>query len=243
MELFIPAFIAGLLTFLAPCTLPLVPGYLAFISSYKTKDGIIVQGSTFKNGLAFVTGFSIVFITLGVIAGLIGYAFAPYQLWLSRLAGVMIILFGLFMLDIIDISLLKTERRFSSPAFLTRGTLRGSFFFGGAFSLGWTPCVGPILGSILLLASSTTTVFSGAVLLGIFSIGLALPFLVVASSVEKAQKYIGRYSSYLRTVSIFGGVFLIILGVLVLTNNMAHFLAWSYQVLDFIGYNNLLEHL
>jgi len=241
MELLIPAFIAGLLTFLAPCTLPLVPGYLAFISG--AKEGKNERGKIFANGVAFIFGFSIVFIVLGVIAGIFGSAFAPYQIWISRMAGVLIILFGFFMLGILELPFLNTEKRFKPPAIFKRGSLRGSFIFGSAFSLGWTPCVGPVLGSILLLASSTTTAWHGALLLGMFALGLAVPFLLVAAGVHQAEAYITRLSPYLQAVSIFGGLFLIILGALVLTNSMPIFLAWSYQLFEFIGYGQLIKYL
>jgi len=241
MELLIPAFIAGLLTFLAPCTLPLVPGYLAFISGVQGEE--TKRGRIFANGVAFIVGFSAVFILLGVIAGIFGSAFAPYQVWISRGAGIMIILFGFFMLGILELPFLNTEKRFSPPAIFRRGSLRGSFVFGSAFSLGWTPCVGPVLGSILLLASSTTTAMQGALLLGTFALGLTVPFLFVAAGVERAQSYITRLSPYLRAISIFGGIFLIVLRVLVLTNNISVFLSWSYHILEFIGYDRLIEYL
>lgn len=121
MELLIPAFIAGLLTFLAPCTLPLVPGYLAFISGAGNGNDTKERGKIFWNGVAFIIGFSAVFIVLGVIAGLFGQAFAPYQVWISRFAGVMIILFGFFMLGILKIPFLNTEKRFTPPAIFKRG--------------------------------------------------------------------------------------------------------------------------
>lgn len=243
MELLLPSFIAGLLTFFAPCTLPLVPGYLAFISGTQGADENRRRRNIFWNGVAFIIGFSVVFIILGLLAGLLGQLFAPYQVWISRLAGVMIILFGCMMLGILNIPFLNVEKRFTLPPLFTRGTLPGSFVFGSAFSLGWTPCVGPVLGSVLLLASSTTTAIQGAILLGTFALGLAVPFLLVAASLHKAEEYIARMSTYLHVISMFGGVFLIVLGILVLTNNMAHFLAWSYSVFDFIGYGRLIEYL
>jgi len=241
MGLLIPAFIAGFLTFLAPCTLPLVPGYLAFISGAHGEKN--ERGRIFWNGVSFIVGFSVVFILLGVIAGIFGSAFAPYQIWISRFAGILIILFGFFMLGILELPFLNTEKRLSPPAIFSRGSLKGSFLFGSAFSLGWTPCVGPVLGSILLLASSTTTVIQGALLLGTFALGLAVPFLFVAAGVHRAEVYIVRISPYLRAISIFGGIFLISLGALVLTNNMSVFLAWSYHLFEFIGYDRLIEHL
>jgi len=241
--LIISSFFAGLLTFLAPCTLPLVPGYLAFISGTGTDERERNQGKIFWNGVAFIVGFSFVFILLGTIAGLIGQAFAPYQVWLSRIAGISIIVFGLFMIGVLKISLLNKEQHLRVPDIFKRGNLFGSFLFGSAFSLGWTPCVGPILGSILLLASTSTTALSGAFLLGTFSLGLAVPFLLIAFSVSKAEAYLGRISKYLSIVSVVGGIFLIILGMLVLTDKMPIFLSWSYHLLQFIHYDRLIEYL
>jgi len=243
IELAIPSFLAGILTFLAPCTLPLVPGYLAFISGADTDEREQKRGKIFWNGVSFIVGFSLVFILLGTVAGLIGQAFAPYQIWLSRVAGVLIIIFGLFMVGILKIPLFNKEQHLKAPKIFKRGNLLGSFLFGSAFSLGWTPCVGPILGSILLLASTSTTAFSGAFLLGIFSLGLAVPFLIIAFSVSKAEMYLSKITKYLNIVSVVGGIFLITLGVLVLTNKMPVFLAWSYRLLQFLNYGRLIEYL
>lgn len=244
IELIIPSFFAGLLTFLAPCTLPLVPGYLAFISGARTEEEREKNKSKiFWNGVAFIIGFSLVFIALGTIAGLIGIAFAPYQVWISRIAGVSIILFGLFMIGILKIPLLNQEQRLKAPKIFKQGNLFGSFLFGSAFSLGWTPCVGPILGSILLLASTGSTALEGALLLATFSLGLAVPFLVIAFSVSKGEVYLNKISKYLNVVSIIGGIFLIVLGTLVLTGNMTVFLSWSYRALQFLQYDRLIEYL
>jgi len=244
LGLVIPSFFAGLLTFLAPCTLPLVPGYLAFISGEGgIEEAERNRGKVFWNGVAFIVGFSLVFILLGTIAGLVGSAFAPYQIWLTRIAGVSIIIFGLFMIGILKISFLNKEQHFKAPRIFKRGNLAGSFLFGSAFSLGWTPCVGPILGSILLLASTGATALEGALLLAVFSLGLAIPFLIIAFSVSKSERYLQKIAKYLNIVSIIGGIFLIILGILVLTGNMSIFLSWSYQALEFIQYDRLLEYL
>ncbi|MDQ3090013.1 MAG: cytochrome c biogenesis protein CcdA [bacterium] len=242
--LIIPSFFAGLLTFLAPCTLPLVPGYLAFISGTGTIDERERnRGKIFWNGVAFVVGFSLVFIVLGTIAGLIGQAFAPYQVWLSRIAGVSIIIFGLFMIGILKIPLLNQEKHLKAPSIFKRGNLAGSFLFGSAFSLGWTPCVGPILGSILLLASTGATALEGAVLLAIFSLGLAVPFILIAFSISRAERCLEKISKYINAVSVVGGIFLVILGTLVLTGNMSIFLSWSYRTLQFLQYDRLIDYL
>jgi len=244
IELIIPSFFAGLLTFLAPCTLPLVPGYLSFISGTGTaEERERNKGKIFWNGVAFVVGFSLVFIILGTIAGLIGQAFASYQVWISRIAGVFIIIFGLFMIGILKIPLFNQEQRLKAPSIFKRGNLAGSFLFGSAFSLGWTPCVGPILGSILLLASTGTTALEGSLLLATFSLGLAIPFLLIAFSISKAERYLAKISKYLSAISVIGGIFLVILGMLVLTGNMFVFLSWSYRTLQFIQYDRLINYL
>lgn len=248
--LFIAAFIAGLLTFLAPCTLPLVPAYLGFISgvvpeelndSEKLKKARL---KIFANGLFFMLGFSAVFILMGTIVGFVGAFFlAPYRLWLGRIGGVFVILFGLFMLNVIRIPFLLGEKRISAPSFLERGKPRTSFVLGSAFAFGWTPCVGPILGSILLLASTSTTALQGALLLGIFSLGLAVPFLLVAALWGSSLRVISKFSGLLNGISIVGGIFLIALGVLLLTDNIPLLISWGYRLFRFIEYERLLEYL
>lgn len=249
LSLIIPAFIAGLLTFLAPCTLPLVPGYLGFISGVSTKEledpvqRKRVERKVFLNGVAFVIGFSLVFVAFGVLAAFLGRELAAYRVWMTRVGGGFVILFGLFMLNVIKIPWLERERRFEIPSLFQRGKALNSTILGSAFALGWTPCVGPILGSILLLASSTTTVFQGAILLLTFSAGLAVPFLILAASVGRSGDFIARHTSLLKITSIVGGVFLISLGLFLITGRFGWIISYSYKVLNFINYESLLNYL
>lgn len=249
LSLIIPAFIAGLLTFLAPCTLPLVPGYLSFISGVSLTDlndptkAKQTRWKIFFNGLFFMIGFSAVFITLGVLAGLAGQALFPYRIWLGRIGGVFVIIFGLFMLNILKIPFLSKEVQIKTPAFFKRGSSLNSLILGLAFGLGWTPCVGPVLGSILTLAAAGGTVGQGALLLSVFSLGLAVPFLLIALSIGSASAYLGRISKYLSIVSIIGGLFLIFLGILLLTNSLGIWIAYAYRVFNFINYDRLLDYL
>ena len=224
-SLIIPAFIAGLLTFLAPCTLPLVPGYLGFISGVSLKDlddpvqKKKIRWKIFLNGLFFVIGFSLIFIFLGTLAGLGGQALFPYKIWFSRLGGIFVIIFGLFMLNVVKIPLFSKSAQIKVPfdklraglPFFQRGKTINSLLLGSAFGLGWTPCVGPILGSVLTLAASGGTVVQGAFLLSVFSLGLAIPFLIVALSISSASAYLHKISKYLNIISAIGGVFLIFL--------------------------------
>ncbi|PIQ66220.1 MAG: cytochrome C biogenesis protein [Candidatus Zambryskibacteria bacterium CG11_big_fil_rev_8_21_14_0_20_42_18] len=243
------SFFAGLLTFLAPCTLPLVPAYLGFISGVdqealkNPETAKAARRRIFWNGLAFIIGFSFVFITFGVLAGIAGTALAPYRIWLARIGGVLVIIFGLFMLDFFKLPFFQTDKRIPIPKWLTLGKPSSSLFIGGTFALGWTPCVGPILGSILLLAGTSGTALTGGVMLTVFSIGLAIPFLLIALAFSKATTYIDRISKYLKTISVIGGVFLILLGLLLATDNFGLTIQYGYELLDFIDYDRLLDYL
>lgn len=247
--LIISSFFAGLLTFLAPCTLPLVPAYLGFISGVSEEDlkdplkAKAARRKIFLNGVFFILGFSIVFIVFGTLAGLVGQGLTPFRIWLTRIGGGLVILFGLFMLGVFRLPFLQVNKRMKVPSFLTIGKPSSSLAIGGAFAFGWTPCVGPILGSILLLASTSTTALQGGLLLTVFSLGLAVPFILVALGYSHATKYIKKISRYLKWVSIVGGIFLIILGILLITNNFSLLIQYGFQLFDFIGYEGLLERL
>ena len=243
------SFFAGLLTFLAPCTLPLVPAYLGFISGVDQEalknpsTASAARRKIFLNGLAFIAGFSLIFIVFGVLAGFAGTALAPYRIWLARVGGVLVILFGLFMLGFFKLPFFQTDKRIPIPKWLTLGKPSSSLFIGGTFALGWTPCVGPILGSILLLAGTSGTALTGGVMLTVFSIGLAIPFIIIALAVSRATAYIDRISKYLKAVSVIGGIFLILLGLLLATDNFGLTIQYGYELFDFINYDRLLEYL
>jgi len=243
------AFFAGLLTFLAPCTLPLVPAYIGFISGVDQKElknpatAKAARRKIFLNGLAFIAGFSLIFIIFGVLAGFAGTALAPYRLWLARIGGVLVIIFGLFMLGFFKLPFFETDRHIPIPKWLTLGRPSSSLFVGGAFALGWTPCVGPILGSILLLAGTSGTALTGGIMLTVFSLGLAVPFLLIAAAFSKATVYVEKISKYLKAVSVIGGIFLIILGFLLATDNFGLTIQYGYQLFEFINYDRLLDYL
>jgi cytochrome c-type biogenesis protein len=241
-SLIIPSFIAGILTFLAPCTLPLLPGYLAFISGTSLQDlqdpekAPAIKRKIFLNGVFFVLGFSALFVLFGATLGLLGASFAVYRIWLTKIGGVLVIIFGLFMLGLFKLPALNEEHRFKLPSFLTVGKKSSSFVMGAAFAVGWSPCVGPVLGAVLVLASTTATVGQGAFLLAIFSAGLAIPFLLVALGIGKAAQRLAAINKYLKWVSIIGGIFLIGIGILLLTNNMALLISWGFRLLGFLNY-------
>ena len=195
----VSAFVAGLFTFLAPCTLPLVPGYLSFISGVKdedlenpdTKDA--AKKKIFKNGVFFMLGFTVIFVLFGTLAGLFGEALRQSQDILSIIGGILVIIFGLFMVGAFKLSFLQGEKRMRMPKWLEIGKPSSSLIIGGTFAVGWTPCVGPILGSILALAAAGGSALQGALLLLVFSAGLALPFILIAFGYSNAQARIKRY--------------------------------------------------
>lgn len=248
-SLIIPAFIAGVLTFLAPCTLPLVPGYLGFISGVSLNDlrdpsrSSASRKKIFLNGVLYVIGFSFVFIVLGSLFGLGGAALVKYRFWLSRIGGIFVIFFGLFMMGVLRLPFLNVEKHIGSVRALKPGNPVSSLVFGAAFAFGWTPCVGPVLGAVLTLAASSATIGQGAFLLAVFSLGLAVPFLVIAASVSSASHYLAKLSVYLNAISIIGGAFLVFLGILLFTNNLSVWIGYFYQIFGFINYEGLLDYL
>lgn len=234
----IPAFIAGLLTFLAPCTFPLVPGYIGFISGVSIDDlqnpdtHSQAKKKIFLNGLLYVIGFSIVFMLLGSVFGAAGSFLSEYRLWLSKIGGVFVIFFGLYLMHIFSLkwfSFLQRERRFNLAGKLAPGKPSSSLIFGMTFAFGWTPCIGPVLGSILILASTSSTALQGTFLLFMFSLGLAVPFLLIALGAGHAAVYVKRLSKYLNIISFIGGLFLVFLGILLLTDNFGLWISYFYR--------------
>ncbi|HLD21122.1 MAG TPA: cytochrome c biogenesis protein CcdA [Patescibacteria group bacterium] len=253
-SLLFPAFIAGILTFLAPCTLPLVPAYLGFISGAGAKDfqnpalRPVIRRRVLLNGVFYVLGFSLIFVSLGVLFGVGGAALIEYRDILERIGGAFVLFFGLYLVGLFEKipalqRLLSSEHRYRLPNSLKPGSATSSFILGATFAFGWTPCVGPILGSILLLASSTATVGQGALLLSVFSLGLAIPFLLIAAGVGHVTQTVRTLSKVLPYVSLVGGVLLILLGLLLLTGQLGIWLSWSYGFLEVFQYERLLDYL
>lgn len=226
------AFLAGVLMFLAPCTLPLVPGYLAFVGA----------GRPVRNAFAFVIGFSLVFILLGTFAGFFGVLLGPYRPWLARSAGLLIIFFGLTMLGVLRLPVLVSEHRASLPKFLVVGTLPSSLLIGALFALGWSPCIGPILGTVLLVASTSGAALQGAFLLLVFSLGLGLPFLLTAMWIEKAGVLFSRWGKGMQWFSYLGGAILVMLGVLMVLGGMGLLVTAGFQLFDG-PYRQLLNYM
>ena len=247
--LVIPAFIAGLLMFFAPCTLPLAPAYLGFLSGISANDVLdpkkprSMRIKIFLRGLSFVIGFSCIFILSGALAGYVGGMFNPYRLWFMRIGGIVVIVFGLFMLKILPIPFLYGEKKFRIPQWMMRGSYITAFVFGATFAIGWTPCIGPILGTVLLIAATSGKMLSGIFLLFIFSLGFSIPFLILAWSIATLARFLQKVSRFLSVISYIGGVFLIILGILLLTDNFEILINYGYRMLYFINYDAIINYL
>ncbi|OHA09699.1 MAG: hypothetical protein A3H69_05955 [Candidatus Sungbacteria bacterium RIFCSPLOWO2_02_FULL_47_9] len=249
LSLTVSAFIAGVLTFLAPCTLPIVPAYLAFISGVslrdleKPKKSREMRWKIFLNGFLFVSGFSVVFIVLGTLAGGLGSLLASERVLLSQVGGGFVIIFGMFMLNVVKLPFFLVGWNLKAPSFFMRGKPLNSFLLGSAFGLGWTPCVGPVLGAVLTLAAASATVYRGAFLLFIFTLGLAIPFLLIALAIGSSTEIIRKLSKYLNALSVLGGVLLVFLGILLLTNNLGVWVSYFFRVFKFLHYGRLLDYL
>jgi len=215
------AFGAGVLSFLSPCVLPLVPVYLASLVGPEILESRAGRSrlSIFLHSLSFVGGFSIIFVTLGAIAGLTGFAISPNQALLNKIAGSLLIVLGVFMLVALKVPWLNYEKRLNPSLGNTTGYLR-SFLIGAIFSLAWTACVGPILGGILTLALEAATAWRGAYLLAVYSLGLGIPFLIIGAAFDFIIPVLKRIHRYSNLVYIISGLLLIAIGVLVLTNNL-----------------------
>jgi cytochrome c-type biogenesis protein len=217
---FLVAFGAGILAFVSPCVLPLVPVYLASICGPEILESEVRKGRipVFFHSLSFVVGFSLVFIVLGLGVGLAGFALSSAPM-AQNIAGSLLIVFGLFVLGTLKFPWLNYEKRLTPSLGATTGYLR-SLIIGAIFSLAWTPCVAGLLGGTLALALNSDTVWQGAYLLGIFSLGLGLPFIIIGLAFDSISPLLKRVRRYSTPISIGSGLLLIAVGIAVVTGNL-----------------------
>ncbi|MEX5217410.1 MAG: cytochrome c biogenesis protein CcdA [Nitrospira sp.] len=218
------AFLAGLLSFVSPCVLPLVPSYLMFITGLSfdqlsdSAERHRLRKTIVVNALLFIGGFSLVFIAFGASASLIGQLLTDYQQLIRKVGGVLIVLFGLYVMGILNLRFLMTEKRIhlhNRPA-----GYAGSVLIGATFAAGWTPCVGPVLGTMLMYASTTDTLADGVTLLAFYSLGLGLPLFAAAMGVDRFLASFKRVRRYQKTVSAASGLFLIIFGLIIYSDSL-----------------------
>ena len=238
------AFSAGILSFLSPCVLPLVPSYVTFITGLSLEDAQRdsrpgVRRTALVHSLLFIGGFALVFVLLGASATAVGQFFREHQTLVRKLGGVLVVLLGLHMLGALRIPGLHLERRIhlqDRPV----GYL-GTALVGVAFAAGWTPCIGPILGAILTLAATSERALTGVLLLGVYALGLGVPFLLASVGTTTFLTLFRRFRRFLRPVSLASGALLVCVGVLIFTNYLAILSTYLNRlllpVMPFIGEN------
>jgi cytochrome c-type biogenesis protein len=218
------AFTGGLLSFLSPCVLPLVPSYLGFVTGLTVEEMTGRRRIAMVHAALFVLGFTLVFMLFGASASALGRVLKYYEVWFQRIGGGLIVLFGLYCLGLLPLGWLGRDAR----VHLDRKPLGyfGSVLVGMAFAAGWTPCIGPILGGILGMAATQEDLSRGLVLLGVYSLGLAVPFLLAAFAVETFLDWFQRFRRHIRWVQRLSGVLLLFVGLLLMTGQFTRMAAW-----------------
>lgn len=218
------AFSAGLLSFLSPCVLPLIPSYVTFITGLSLEDVTKARRTALVHSLLFILGFSLIFLALGATATVLGRLLLAYRFWMSRIGGALVVVFGLYLLGVLDIGLFMREGRVhlaNKPV----GYL-GTVLVGIAFGAGWSPCIGPILGAILTYTASEADLRRGMLLLSAYSLGLAIPFLVAALAVERFLAVFQRFKAQMVWVNRIAGVLLVFVGGLMMTRYFTILATW-----------------
>ncbi len=237
---YLGAFVAGLLSFVSPCVLPLVPPYLCFLGG-TTLDRITAEGGVDRaltrrvvgSSVLFVLGFTTVFIALGATASAIGNAVTDYADILSKIAGAVIVLFGLHFMGVLRIGVLYREARFHVQRRPT-GPL-GAYAIGLAFAFGWTPCVGPVLAAILTVAAEKSSIASGSALLGVYSLGIGIPFIAAAFAARPFLGFMQRMRAHMRKIEIGLGLLLVATGVMIITGSFADLGYWLLEAFPGLG--------
>jgi cytochrome c-type biogenesis protein len=232
--------LAGLLSFLSPCVLPIVPGYLCFIAGTSLDKALdnqeALRSNILKYAISFVLGFSVVFVLMGASATYLSSLLYEYFDYLRIIGGIIIIIFGIHFTQLIQLPFLNSDTRIQINNY--KPGLIGSFVVGLSFAFGWTPCIGPILGSVLSVAASSENVSEGTFLLVLYSAGLGIPFIVAAYGIGAFLKFLSKIRKHIRAIEIFTGLLLIIFGVLILTNRiqeLAFFFIKYFPFLTQIG--------
>jgi len=231
LELFI-AFGAGFISFLSPCVLPLIPGYISFISGQSLKEILESKNVKIIPLVLFCFGFSTVFILLGASASFLSQALLKNSETLRIIAGIIIIIFSLQLLGFINIPILNTDKRFEAKK---SSNILFPYVIGLAFGFGWTPCIGPILGSILAIASIEETLSKALILLSLYSLGLAIPFIFSGYLIQKFLIFSKNFKKNINIFSKIGGIILLITGILILTNQLQAIGFYLFNIFPFLA--------
>ena len=235
------AFGAGVVSFFAPCVIPLLPAYVGYVAGVSLKDlELYGYKPYFKklliSSIFYILGFSIIFVLLGSAAATVGVSLRRYDFLIQRVGGAVILILGLEFAGILNLPFLARQRQFSLPAWVQNLGYFRAFFVGVVFAVAWTPCVGAVLGSILTLAAVSKTVLTGATLLFVYSLGISVPFLIVALTLASAPKYLGFISRHIGIIAKVAGLILAILGLLLLTDTYKYLNAWLFDIAFKLGY-------
>jgi cytochrome c-type biogenesis protein len=235
------AFSAGLISFFAPCVVPLLPAYIGYVTGVSLKDLQKYGYQPFikkllASSLFYILGFSLVFVVLGTAAGGLGTSLRHWDFIIQRVGGLVILVLGLEFAGILKIPFLAQQKQFTLPVWTQKlGNFR-AFFIGLVFATAWTPCVGAVLGSILALAAVSSTALAGAGLLFVYSLGISLPFMIVSLTLAAAPKYLSFVNRYIGPISKIAGIILAILGILLLTDTYKYVNAWLFEIAFRLGY-------
>lgn len=229
------AFTAGILSFFSPCVFPLLPAYITHLTGGKIENSkvMIDRGTLFIRSSGFIVGFSLIFIVMGASATFLGQVFMNYRTIVMQIAGLLIIIFGLQMAGLLNIKFLMIEKKIHSEKKTTG--IFSSIFLGMAFASGWSPCVGLALSSILLLASSSDTLYQGMYLLTFYSLGMAVPFMIISFVISFSLAAIKKINKYLAKIAFVNGMIMVGMGFLVLSGQMQKISAWlsAYSLFQF----------
>jgi cytochrome c-type biogenesis protein len=225
------AFLAGLVSFISPCVLPLIPAYLSFLTGSSLEELKAERDATQRtkvllHALSFVGGFTVVFMLFGLSASAVGAAFADYKDWIARIGGVIVIILGLNMIGVFKIPFLMMDKRLQVRS--ANRSFIASFLVGIGFAAGWSPCIGPILGGIILLASQQKVAVAAG-LLFVYSMGLAIPFMLTAGLITQALGLLNRIKRYLGAIEITAGAFLVATGLVLVTGSFTRIAGFFYQ--------------
>jgi cytochrome c-type biogenesis protein len=235
------AFGAGLVSFFAPCVVPLLPAYVGYVTGVSVKDLREKGYEKFRkqmllSSLFYILGFSIVFVLLGSTVASLGAVFRRYDFLIQRVGGLVILILGLEFAGFLNFPFLAKTRQFTLPSWINKlGEMR-AFFIGLVFATAWTPCVGAILGSILALAAVSGTALRGATLLFVYSLGISLPFLIVSMTLIAAPRYLSFINKHVGKISVIAGIILAILGLLLLTDTYKYLNSWLFETAFRFGY-------
>lgn len=235
------AFVSGIISFFAPCVVPLLPAYIGYVTGVSLKDLELYGIEKYRNklllsGIFYILGFSIIFVILGTAAAGIGQILRQFDEAIRIVGGALTLVLGLSFAGFLKIPFLSLERKLQLPSWVEHLGYGRAFLIGVVFATAWTPCVGAVLGVILALAAVSQTATTGAALLFVYSLGISLPFMLVALTLAQAPKYLSFVSRYIGTISKLAGLLLALLGLLLLTNTYRFVNAWLFEIAFSLGY-------